>query len=269
MNWIAALPMYNVSPRLRREYEALLARVLRDAGIGETGEMGQVELATPTDLQAFWRRPDVLLTQTCGYPYVSALRDVVKLVATPSFDFAGCEGSDYSSIVLSRTASGVRTLEQARGSIAAANEHHSNSGMNVLRHAVAPLARDGHFFGEVKWSGSHVGSIAMLRSGEADVAAIDCVTYGYLRAEMPRMLCGTKRLQYTASSPGLPLVASRHVPDAVLAALRAALLLPGAELRGHMQALRIKAFEHRPDADYDRITRLEADAIAAGYPRIA
>lgn len=262
MNWKAALPMYNVSPRLRREYEALLACLLRDAGV-------TASLESPTDLPAFWRRGDVVVTQTCGYPYVTSLRDAVTLLATPCFDFPGCDGSDYSSVILSRTRSGVRELEQARGRVAVVNERHSNSGMNVLRHAVAPLAREGRFFGEVKYSGSHAGSMRMLRAGEADLAAIDCVTYGYLRAETPQLLCGTKVVQYSASSPGLPLVMSRSVPASVQAALRSALLQPGAALRAHMQALRIKSFEYREDQAYERIRQLEADAVAGGYPSIA
>ncbi|MRW90461.1 PhnD/SsuA/transferrin family substrate-binding protein [Duganella sp. FT80W] len=262
MNWKVALPMYNVSPRLQRGYETLLERLLADAGV-------RAELVAPSDLPAFWRRDDVLLTQTCGYPYVTMLADTVRLVATPCFDFPGCDGSDYSSLILARTASGVRELEQARGRVVAVNEAHSNSGMNVLRHAVAPLARDGRFFGEVKWSGSHVGSMRMLRAGEADLAAIDCVTYGYLRAETPGFLCGTKVVGRSASSPGLPLVASRAVPDELVAALRAALLSPSEALLTLMQEVRINAFEYRTDADYERIRRLEAEAVAAGYPQIA
>jgi hypothetical protein len=59
------------------------------------------------------------------------------------------------------------------------------------------------------------------------------------------------------------------VPAPLQARLRAALLSPSAQLRTHMVALHIKAFEYRPDADYNRIHRLEAEAVAAGYAALA
>jgi ABC-type phosphate/phosphonate transport system substrate-binding protein len=264
MNWTVSLPMYNVSPRLQREYEALLACVLADAGVSE-----QVQLLQEPQLPAVWHRPDLLIGQTCGYPYVMALRGVASLLATPCFDFAGCEGSDYSSVIVTRDVDGVNSLAEARGLTAAANSLDSNSGMNLLRHAVAPLARGGRFFGKVKWTGAHVGSLRAVREGEADIAAIDCVTFGYLKQESPDSVQGIKVLQYSASSPGLPLVTANSVPAALQARLRAALLSPGAQLRAHMTALHIKAFEHRPDADYNRIEQLEAEAVAAGYAALA
>lgn len=261
---IVSLPMYNVTPRLQREYEALLARLLADAGLA-----AQATLLRDAALPQLWQRPDLLLGQTCGYPYVAQLRDVVSLIATPCFDFAGCDGSDYSSVIVTRAVDGIASLAQARGLTAALNDRHSNSGMNMLRHAVAPLAREGRFFGAVKWTGAHVASLRAVREGEADIAAIDCVTFGYLRAEVPDALQGIRVLQYSAASPGLPLVAARGVSPAWQERLRGALLSPSAQLRAHMDALRIKGFEHRTDQDYQRISRLEAEAVRAGYPSLA
>lgn len=262
MNWKVALPMYNVSPRLQREYEAFAASLLAQAEVQEA-----VTLLPSPELPALWHREDVLLTQTCGYPYMKSLRDKVSLLATPCFDFDGCEGSDYSSVIITR-AGEVHALADARGLIAAANDPHSNSGMNVLRHAVSLLATKGRFFGEVKWSGSHAASLRMVRDGEADIAAIDCVTYGYLKEESPESLHGTDVLQYTAQTPGLPLVVARSVPEPLQRRLRDALLSPGAKLRGHMEALHIREFQHIDDAKYERILRLEAVALAVGYPAL-
>jgi len=62
MTWKIALPMYNVSPRIERAYQALLAVLFE--------ELKQpVELLQPAALLEFWRRSDLLLGQTCGYPY--------------------------------------------------------------------------------------------------------------------------------------------------------------------------------------------------------
>jgi ABC-type phosphate/phosphonate transport system substrate-binding protein len=259
MTWKIALPMYNVSPAVQRGYEALAGALA--ARIGE-----EFSLERSADLRAVWQRRDLLLGQTCGYPYMTLLRDEVVLVATPCFDFAGCDDSDYSSVIVVREGGGVETLADARGGIAAVNDPHSNSGMNVLRHAVAPLAREGRFFNEVRWSGSHAASLRMVREGSADIAAIDCVTYGYIEQEDPASLRGLRILRYSVSSPGLPLIASRAVPEALVKRLRAVLLDPDEGVLEAMRALRIRACEYRPEVEYQAILSIEDAALRAGYP---
>ncbi|WBR99986.1 PhnD/SsuA/transferrin family substrate-binding protein [Pseudoduganella sp. SL102] len=264
MTWRAALPMYNVSARLREGYNALLEVLLVEADVTAAVEL----VDDPGALLDFWRRPDLLVSQTCGYPYLVALRCHATLVATPCFDVPGCAGSDYSSVLVARAGSGIRTLEDARGKVAAVNERHSNSGMNALRHAVAPLARDGRFFGAIEWSGSHAASVRMVREGVADVAAIDCVTHAYLQQEDPAALAGLVVLGFTAASPGLPLIAGSAVPHSLVRQLRSALLDPGPRLREAMSGLRIRGFAHRGVSDYARIAGLERDAAHHGYAEL-
>ena len=262
MTWKIALPMYNVSPAVRRGYEAWAGALA--ASVGE-----EAELERSADLPAVWQRSDLLLGQTCGYPYMTRLRGQVALVATPCFDFAGCVGSDYSSVIVVREGGGIAALADARGRIAAANDPHSNSGMNVLRHAVAPLAREGRFFGEVKWSGSHAASLRMVREGAADIAAIDCVTYGYIEQGDSASLHGLRVLRYSVSSPGLPLIASSSVPEVLVTRLRTALLDPDERLLDAMRGLRIGGYEYRAEADYEAILNIENEARIAGYPVLA
>jgi ABC-type phosphate/phosphonate transport system substrate-binding protein len=253
--------MYNLSARLACGHEALL-NVLAE-------EVGQsIVLESPADLPAFWRRRDVLISQTCGYPYMTGLRGMVTLLATPCYDFAGCSGSDYSSVIVVRDGDGIGVLADAAGRKVAVNDVHSNSGMNVLRHAVAPLARDGSFFGATIQSGSHAASVRLVREGVADIAAIDCVTYGYLAQEDPDAVAGVKVLGYSARSPGLPLIAGGGVSEDLVLRLRDALLRPSARLLELMRALRIEAFEYRSDDDYGRILELEAAARTAGYAEL-
>ena len=261
MTWIAALPMYNVSARLAQAYKALLATLAEEAG--------QVaSLESPADLPAFWRRRDLLLSQTCGYPYMTQLRGEVTLVATPCYDFAGCSGSDYSSVIVVREGADVDVLADAVGLVAVVNDLNSNSGMNVLRHAVAPLARGGRFFGRVIQSGSHAASVRMVRQGAADIAAVDCVTWGYLAREDSGALRGLKVLRYSVASPGLPLIAGGGVEEQLVLRLRGALLRPSARLRELMEVLSIRGFDYRDDADYARILQIQTEAEAAGYPGI-
>lgn len=264
MTWKVALPMYNVSPAVREAYEALLDTVL-DV-LRADGWQGQVELVRDPALPDLWKQPDLLFGQTCGYPYMTQLLGQVQLIATPSYAMPGCNGSDYSSAIVVRSNSDITRLADARGRIAAANDRHSNSGMNVLRHAVAPLAVDGRFFENVIWSGSHYASLGLVREGTADIAAVDCVTFAYLQQENPAWLEGLSVLQYSASSPGLPMIAGQQVPAEVVTQLRTVLLQPNLALEQRMRTLRIRDFEHRPHGDYERVLQLERVAQAAAYP---
>src|SRR5262249_25716590 len=72
--------------------------------------------------------------------------------------------------------------------------------------------------------GAHVQSIAMVRSGEADVAAIDCVTYALLRRYRPESLAGTRILQPTDPVPAPPYVTSQDYPADTVARMRNALV---------------------------------------------
>src|ERR1700742_4605908 len=171
MHRAAALPLYTDTPAPAAEWRALLADVLRavdpHAALIDPGE----------DLHALWRRPDLLISQTCGYPLVSGLQRHVQLIATPQFDAPGCAGANYSSALITRANAPFDSLDACRGTRAAYNQDDSNSGMNVFRHAVAPLARDRAFFSAVLRTDSHLGSLRAVIDNRADVAAIDCVTF--------------------------------------------------------------------------------------------
>ena len=268
MKWKVALPMYNVSAAVRDAYENLALALI--ACLRADGWRDDVELVRETgDLMQFWPRPDLLLSQACGYPLMTALRGRVRLLATPHYDVPGCSGTDYSSAIVVRENAGLHSLDQARGKIAAVNDSQSNSGMNLLRHAVAPYARNGGFFTKVKYSGSHAASLAMLRDGVADIAAIDCVTLTYVRQEHPGWLRGLTLLQYSAPTPGLPLIASPALPQDWLIRLRGALLEPDVDVTAAMQALHIGECAYRDEEDYAQVLHLEREARNFGYAALA
>lgn len=216
--WRLALPMYNVTPGLARSWESLLGVVVQ--GLRRRNWSGAMDIVpVPDDLMAFWRADDVLLSQACGYPLVTLLGDAVHVLAVPDFDLPGCEGIHYCSVIVVPD-NGALALESLRGSVAVVNQQHSQSGMNMLRHTFAPLAHAGRFFGRVDVSGGHLASMAMVQSGQADVAAIDCVTYALAARHAPHLVAGLRVLQRTVSAPGLPLIASRALSEPQLQDLR-------------------------------------------------
>ncbi|NIE62801.1 PhnD/SsuA/transferrin family substrate-binding protein [Burkholderia sp. Ax-1719] len=270
--WIAALPMYNVTP----QHDALWRALLRDtlAAFSQAGGPREVDLpaALPDDLLTLWRRPDLLLSQTCGFPYrMLGVADSVHLLATPAFDADGCEGACYrSTIVVSARAwdAGAVSLAACRGLRAACNGPDSHSGMNALRHAVAPLARDERFFSSVVWVGSHLNALRALGAGEAEVAAIDCITLAYVRDALPERLRDIRTIGMSAPAPGLPFVASRSLPDQQAALLRDALDTAVAADPQRAQTLRLRGFVRLAASDYARIEHYADEARSLGYPEL-
>ncbi|AOI48028.1 phosphate/phosphite/phosphonate ABC transporter substrate-binding protein [Burkholderia oklahomensis] len=271
--WIAGLPMYNVTPR----HAALWRALLRDAlhAFARAGGPADVTLLDEPfgELLPLWRRDDLLLSQTCGYPYrMLGVAGTVHLIASPVFDADGCDGARYrSTLVVSADAHarGATTLAACRGLRAAYNGDDSHSGMNALRHAVARHARAGRFFSTVTRTGSHLGALRALDAGDADLAAIDCVTLAYVRDALPELLRGVRIIGATASAPSLPFIASRTLSDEQAASLRDALDAAAAADVERARVLRLRGFEQLTPDDYSEIERFARDAAALGYPTLA
>ncbi|TLU72987.1 hypothetical protein FE263_05930 [Lichenicoccus roseus] len=260
-----ALPMYDL-PELAWATDAFADALLRRlSSAGLAGLPPHRE--KPAELLALWRDPDLLMAQTCGYPLVGTLRARVRLVATPCYRAPGCEGAWMRSAIVIGAGDPAGSLEDLRGRvIGAINGSDSNSGMNLLRAAVAPLARGAPFFRDIIVTGSHVESLRAVRGGHAGLAAIDCVTLALLRRIRPEALDGVRLLDWTPASPGLPLVTATGTTDTELTVLRAALagLLRDPALAAVREALLIEDFQILDEAGYAVIAELERQASEAG-----
>lgn len=269
--------MYNVTPRHAALWRSLLRDALhafaRAGGPADVTLLGEPSGEPDGELLPLWRRGDLLLSQTCGYPYrMLGVGDAVHLIATPVFDAAGCDGPRYCSMLAVSAgahARGATTLAACRGLRAAYNGDDSHSGMNALRHAIAPHARGGRFFSAVTRTGSHLSALRALDAGAADLAAIDCVTLAYVRDALPARLRRVRIIGATAAAPGLPFIASRALAGEHVGALRDALDAAVAIDAERARALRLRGFARlAPDA-YAEIERFEREAVALGYPALA
>jgi ABC-type phosphate/phosphonate transport system substrate-binding protein len=265
---VASLGMYDF-PWTAGANDALwagMAERLRAAGVDAPSR-----LSRSTDLHALWRDSKLIFGQTCGYPYVTELREATVLVATPIYAFAGCEGAAHCSFVIAERRGRKRALADLFGARAAINARDSNSGMNLFRATIAPVARGRPFFGEVVVTGSHEASLAAVSAGEAAIAAIDCVSFALLRRGRPELTEGVEIIARTPTAPGLPFIISAALAPAHLEAVRAALLatLEEPALAAARATLGLAGAKILDDAAYERIVQLEREAIAAGYPELA
>jgi ABC-type phosphate/phosphonate transport system substrate-binding protein len=266
---IASLGMYDL-PWLHEANDALwqgIAQRLRAAGLRDVPTW----LERERPLAALWRDPNLLLAQTCGYPLRMQLANSVRVVATPRYATEYGDGAGHRSALIVAHDAPWQSLAELRGRRVAVNELDSNSGMNLLRAAIAPLAGGQRFFAQVQTTGAHLASIDAVANGRADIAAIDSVTLSLIERHRPALLHGIRVLATTMTCPGLPLVTRIDLDEGELAALRAALHEAASDptLADARAALLLDGFELLPDAAYDQVLRLERDAVALGYPALA
>ncbi|MEP3049208.1 MAG: PhnD/SsuA/transferrin family substrate-binding protein [Roseibium sp.] len=264
------LPMYDW-PEVRaetRELEAFLTDALCAALLIAPSGLSP----WPDDLPVYgiWTDPGLLVAQTCGYPLTHALADKVTLLGAPHYDALGCEGSSYCSHLVVAERSGHQKLSDLRGTTAAFNNLDSQSGMNALRHMIAPLANGEGFFGKVIESRGHLASMAAVAGGTADIAAIDAVCWQLAKQELPDLAQRLRSIGISRKVPNLPFISSCRHDDITQVKIRAVItdVLSDPQTQKSRERLRICGFSKLGPADYAPILEMENEAKELGYPKL-
>ena len=117
---IASLPMYD-----RAETAAANDRLwgfIRNAYGGDL----PTQLSRGRDPWDDWTDPELVLSQTCGMPYRTTLRDKVALIGTPIHALE-CAPGYYYSVLISRSGD-HRSFAEFRDAVLACNDPVSQSG---------------------------------------------------------------------------------------------------------------------------------------------
>ena len=268
MPLFASLPMYNL-PEMRADnarFWQALRGLLIEAGLTDVPEMLVFERGpVPAHLE-----PEMLFSQTCGYPLETVFKGQAIRLGAPVYDAPGCAGATHRAFFVVRADSPAKSLADLRGSVFLLNSPVSNSGMNLPRRALADIAGGGPFFRAVIETGGHPASLDRLLRGEGDVASIDCVTFAFWQRHRPEAAARLRILAETPPSPAIPFVTAVATPPAVVDLLRDALRRVAAEPRyaAARAGLLISAIEDVPDAAYAGLLDYEAEAARLGYPRL-
>ncbi|MEM7319299.1 MAG: PhnD/SsuA/transferrin family substrate-binding protein, partial [Pseudomonadota bacterium] len=180
---------------------------------------GPDRLTRDMDMWQIWQSPDLVLAQTCGFPYRACLHGKVTLVGTPDYGVEDCPPGYYRSVLVARSTDD-RSLAGLATGVFAYNEPMSQSGW------AAPVA---HFadlnltIGGLIETGSHTGSADAVANGQADLAALDAVTWALLLNNDP-VAQQLRVVDRTRSTPGLPFITSlRRDPKPIASAIRSAI----------------------------------------------
>ncbi len=179
-----------------------------------------------------WQAPDLVLAQTCGFPYRARLKDKVTLIGTPDYGVEGCPPGHYCSVFVVRAEEARETVEDFRDAAFAFNEALSQSGWAAPQTHAAGL---GFRFRPALETGGHRLSALAVAEGRADIAALDAVTWEMLRRWEP-WAARLRPVARTAPTPGLPFIAAAGADGArIFAAAEAAIAELEAEDRALLQ----------------------------------
>ncbi|QYK43057.1 MAG: PhnD/SsuA/transferrin family substrate-binding protein [Paracoccaceae bacterium] len=237
---IAALPMYDPPP-LRAANDRLWA-LIRDDLRARGRAAPEVLTRGQDDLWPVWTAPDLVLAQTCGFPFRARLHDRVALVGTPDYGLPDCPPGHYCSVVVARRDDPRDRLDGFAGARLAFNDPMSQSGWAAIAQDAARLGlRPG------PQTGAHAASVRAVAGGQADLAAIDGVTWSILEG-IEAAAAALRVIHRTPPTPGLPLIAAREADTATLFAATAAAI--AALAPDDRAALRLRGIVRIPASDY-------------------
>lgn len=200
---IASLAMYDraeVQPANDRLW-ALIRDGMRAAGLSAPDALTRGAGA----YWEAWQSPDLVLSQTCGYPYRAKLHGAVTLIGTPDYGVQGCAAGYYRSVFVARRDDPRDTLADFDGAALAFNEDLSQSGWaGPMAHA----RRLGLTLRPALRSGGHVLSARAVAEGRAEIAGIDAVTWAMI-ARHDTFAADLRIVGQTDPTPGLPYIAAR------------------------------------------------------------
>jgi len=206
---IAALPMYDYDDLVAAN-DALWAGV-RD-GLRAQGVEAPQALTRGGDLWQVWQSADLLLAQTCGYPFRAHLHPKVTLVGTPDYGVPGCAPGEYCSYFIARRDDPRAHLSAFEGVPLAYNEAVSQSGWAAPQNHAAAAGL--HFPAGLR-TGAHRLTAQAIAQGQADLGAVDAVTWRHLQRVDP-VVQDLHVIAQTDPTPGLPLITAQAAMASLL-----------------------------------------------------
>lgn len=199
---IAALGMYDrveVQPSNDRLW-ALIRDGLRTAGLAAPDALTRGAGA----FWPAWGAPDLVLSQTCGFPYRAKLHGKVALIGTPDFGVNGCAPGYYRSVFVAAKKDERHDVMQFDGASLAFNEDLSQSGWAAAQNfaqahglKLRPTLR----------TGGHQLSARAVAEGRAEIAALDAISWEMIQRHDP-FAAQLQEVGVTDPTPGLPYISA-------------------------------------------------------------
>jgi ABC-type phosphate/phosphonate transport system substrate-binding protein len=248
-----------LAPSLPREYFAGVAQAVARA-LGNDASLRCVTSSSaplPGEADPFsLGEADVGFVCAPGYFWLSKLTvPPVELVpAAPVFGDSRTNGEPvYFADVVVRRQSAARTFDELAGSKWVSNDPGSLSGHFVVIEKLGEIHADPMFFGSMSFSGSHLASIAEVRAGRADAAAVDSNVLALERKRDPSIGRELRIPESWGPYPIQPIVVRAGLGAAAKRAIAATLLALHRDrsVRPPLEAAGVRRFAPTSDTHYE------------------
>lgn len=192
---LASLPMYD-RPETAAANDRFWQAIRNRLGHGPD------TLTRTGELWDHWLSPDLLLSQTCGYPYRAKLHGQVTLIGTPDYGLPGCPPGHYCSVFVARANDHRTTPADFAEAPFAYNEPLSQSGWAAPQNHAAS---QGFTFTNTIQTGGHALSARAVAEGRADIAALDALTWALIQRHDP-FATTLREIARTEPTPVLPYI---------------------------------------------------------------
>jgi len=236
----ACLAMYPLAD-LRPAWEELWA------GVHELAPWTPPTLSWPDDVHETWTDPRCVLTQACGWPVATRLRNQVAVVGAFELAIEGAEGHRYRTVLVAAHDAPASSFVE-RAVTVAVNGEDSLSGWISLLDATGTADRG--WPGRLVTTGAHVESVRALRDGTAELASVDALTWAYLQRFRPELVDGLHVVGHGPLVPSLPIVTPVTTPAERVDDLRRAFSIAVRDVASTSHELLLSGFASLDIGDY-------------------
>jgi ABC-type phosphate/phosphonate transport system substrate-binding protein len=177
------------------------------------------EVHSPAQLErnmhpaAIWSEPELVIGQTCGWPYANYLKEQVVPFARFHYDLPDCPPGHYNSVYIGHDDDDFDHLASSAAfefiEKIAINSDDSQSGFHVFSEITGEPAEESIAKEKRIITGAHRNSISAIANGDANIAAIDAVAFELAKQYEPEAVSRVVVLGNSRPVPGLPLITSK------------------------------------------------------------
>ena len=256
-----SLPMYDFPEVHTSTMEIVDALVTALSTIGLSAHTEVPNASVHSDLMRHWLGAGMLLSQTCGLPFIEELHTSVNVVGTPLWTDVSDDRGRYRTVIVVPESLGITSIDQAVGLRAVVNNTQSLSGWCSLGIALANATNDSAVATPYVQSGGHAASLQMLQDGDADIASIDSATYRLLSRHRPALVENVRVIGYGPAVPATPIIVSKSsTVDADELYRVVSEVFGRSELQAALGNIGICGFVRLANSDYDSVMDLAKTA---------
>jgi len=245
-------------PEVQDSTQKLLVALVGALGsCNETAHVLTPDSSVHAELMKMWSSTDMVLSQSCGLPFMEELHQFVNVIGTPLWTDVSDERGQYQTVIVVREALGISSIAEVQGMRPVVSNTQSLSGWCSLGVAIAEVTNDPSFVRPFVQSGGHAKSLQMLQDNDADFASIDSATFRVLARHRPAL---TKNLRVIGRGPVVPatpiIVSKSSTVDADELYRVVSGVFGRSDLQAALADIGISGFVRLANSDYDGVMDL-------------